>query len=71
MIFTGIAIALIVGAGWWADRTHAQDRKNIAILDDDEVRSAILHARQDIKLVVFMLAAVVLMLGIIADRLVR
>lgn len=70
-MFTFIAIALIVGAGWWADRNHPKDRENIAILDDDEVRSAILHARQDIKLLVFMVAAVVLMLGIIADRLAR
>jgi hypothetical protein len=70
-MFTLVALILIVGAGWYADNRHEKDRKNIAISDDDEVRSVILHARQDIKLLVFLLGAVVLMLGIIADRLTR
>lgn len=70
-MFTVLSLVLIFGAGWYANRTHAEDRNNIANLTDDEVRSAILHARQDIKLVVFMLAAVVLMLGVVADRIAK
>lgn len=68
LMFTAVAIALILGAGWLANRTHAKDRLNVAILDDDEVRSAVLHARQDIKLVCFLLAGVIVMLGILADK---
>jgi hypothetical protein len=68
-MFSAIAIALIVGAGWLANRTHAQDRQNVTLLTDDEVRTAVLHARQDIKLLCFLLSGVIIMLGIIADRL--
>lgn len=70
-MFSGLAIILIFGAGLLANMTHAKDRKNITLLDDDEVRTAILHARQDIKLICFMLAGIIIMLGIIADRIVR
>ena len=34
---------------------NAQDRTNVAILTDDEVRSAVLHARRDVKLVALLL----------------
>lgn len=67
-MFSGIAVVLMVAAGWLANRTHAEDRKNIAILDDDEARSAVLHTRQDVKLVCFLLCGVIIMLGVIADR---
>ncbi len=68
-MFSAIAIALIIGAGWWANWTHTKDRKNVAHLNDDEVKTAVLHARQDIKLLCFLLSGVIIMLGIIADRL--
>ena len=35
---------------------------------DEEVRTAVLHARQDIKLVAFLLMGIAIMLGVIADR---
>jgi hypothetical protein len=68
-MFSAVAIALIIGAGWLANRTHAKDRQNVALLSDDEVRTAVLHARQDVKLLCFLLSGVIIMLGIIADRL--
>jgi hypothetical protein len=58
---------LIIGAGFLANRTQAKDRANITLLTDDEVRTAVLHARQDIKLLCFLLAGVIIMLGVIAD----
>jgi hypothetical protein len=53
---------------WYADRCHVRDRQSVTILSDDEVRTAILHARQDLKLVAFLLAGILIMLGVIADR---
>jgi hypothetical protein len=37
------------------------------LFDDDEVRQSVVHARQDLKLIAF-LGAIVLMLGVVADR---
>ena len=67
-MFTGVAFALIVGIGWYTMRTNVKDRANISVLSDDEVRTAVLHARQDIKLVAFLLCGVLVMLGLIADK---
>lgn len=67
-MFTVIAFLLVGVIGWYADRMNVKDRSNIAILSDDEVRSAILHTRQDVKFVAFLLGAIIVMLGIIADR---
>jgi hypothetical protein len=60
-----IAITLIA---WYVGRANVKDRAVVALLSDDEVRTAILHARQDVKLVAFMLAAILVMLGVIADK---
>jgi hypothetical protein len=37
------------------------------LFDNDEVRQSVVHARQDLKLIAF-LGAIVLMLGVVADR---
>jgi len=60
-----IAVGLI---GWWADRSNVKDRQHVLSIDDGEVRQSVLHARQDLKLIAFLMAAIVIMLGIIADR---
>ena len=67
-MFTAVAFVLIIAIGWYVGRLNVKDRSNVAVLTDDEVRSAILHARQDVKLVAFMLGGILLMLGVIADR---
>jgi hypothetical protein len=55
-MFTAGAFVLIAVIGWHVGRLNVKDRLNVAALTDDEVRTAILHARQDVKLVAFMLA---------------
>ena len=52
---------------WFVERLprdHASGK--VAILNEDEFRTAILH--QDLKLVAFFLAAIIVMLGVVADR---
>jgi hypothetical protein len=53
-----------------ATRANDRDRATYDRLDDVEAaRLLLLHTRQDMKLVVFVLLAILIMLGIIADRL--
>jgi predicted histidine transporter YuiF (NhaC family) len=68
-MFTFASFVMIAAIGWSVGRENVKDRSNIAHLNDVEVRSAVLQARQDIKLVAVMLAGILVMLGIIADRL--
>jgi hypothetical protein len=68
MLFTIGAFVIIAAFGWYVQRENVKDRSNVALLTDDEVKTAVLQARQDVKLVVFMLAGILVMLGIIADR---
>ena len=67
-MFTAAAFFLVGLIGWFVSRANTRDRANVAILDDDEVRTAILPARQDVKLVAFLLGGILIMLGVIADR---
>jgi hypothetical protein len=68
-MFTALAVALLLGILFNVDRYHAIDRKRVPEqVSDAEVRQSILHARQDLKLIAFLLAAILVMLGVIADR---
>jgi hypothetical protein len=67
-MFTIGAIAVIVIIGWYVERLNVADRQRTEILSDDEVRTAILHARQDLKLIAFLLTGILVMLGVIADK---
>jgi len=69
-MFTIISLVASRYIGWYADERNAEDRNNIALLSDDEVRTAILHARQDLKFICFLLFAILIMLGVIADLIV-
>jgi hypothetical protein len=60
-----IAVGLI---GWYADRANIQDRQHVSLVSDEEARQSVLHARQDLKLIAFLLMAIIVMLGIVADR---
>lgn len=59
-MFTGIGMGLVVLVGFLANREQNKDSGST----DDYVR----YTRQDIRMVVWLLAAAVFMLGIIADR---
>jgi hypothetical protein len=66
-MFTTGAIVLTVLLAWFAQRKNEQDR---LIYDQtDELRPLLLHMRQDLKLIAFLLGGAVVMLGIVADRL--
>jgi len=65
-MFTLGAIALTGLLFWTAQKANEKDR---SIYDsDDRVWLLALHIRQDLKLIAFVLAGVMVMLGIIADR---
>jgi len=69
-MFTAIAClagALIV---WGVGRLNDKDRPTYDRLDDVEAaRLLLLHTRQDMKLIAYVLFAILVMLGVIADRL--
>lgn len=68
-MFTIIAFALTVFIAWFAGRTNEKDRSSYDTTPTD-LRDWILllHARQDLKLIAFLLFGVIVMLGVIADR---
>lgn len=70
-MFTVIAFFGIAAIATLVSRL--QDREALggrhpSLYDDDQVREAIIHARQDLKLIAYLLAGVIIMLGIVADR---
>ena len=60
MLFTMIGIGLIVLLAFLAKREQNKDTGST----DDNIR----YTRQDVRMVVWLLGAVVVMLGIVADR---
>ena len=62
-----LAGALIV---WWAGRLNDKDRPIYDRLDDVEAANcSCCTPRQDMKLIAYVLFAILIMLGVIADRL--
>jgi len=62
----GALVAAIIIA-WFVERLprdHASGK--VVTLNEDEFRTAILH--QDLRLLAFFLAAIIVMLGVVADR---
>ena len=69
-MFTVLAATIAIATiGWFADRLNKKDREPVSVVRDDEVRRSVLHAEQGIKLITVMLGAILIMLGIIANRL--
>ena len=65
-MFTLGAIALTGLLFWTVQKANQKDR---SMYDgDDRIWLLALHIRQDLKLIAFVLAGVMVMLGIIADR---
>jgi hypothetical protein len=68
-MFTLLAIALTGLLYWAAQKANEQDRSMYNADDrDDRIWHLVLHIRQDSKLIAFALGGVMVMLGIIADR---
>jgi len=59
-MFTALSLFALVGIAFLVMRTNARD----AAGKDEQVR----HIRQDVRLLAYLLAAILVMLGIIADR---
>jgi hypothetical protein len=68
-MFTVGAFLLMVLFVWFAHRANEQERSTYdQTAHDDRTWLLLLHVRQDLKLAVFLLVGVMVMLGIIADR---
>jgi hypothetical protein len=68
MMFTIMAFIAVAGLGWSAQRTLDKERIGIATFSDEELRQSIVHSRQDLRLIAYGMAAIIVMLGIIADK---
>ena len=68
-MFTIIACFAVVAIAVWTDR---QSDKEVvgrpSVFDDDLVRQSVDFVRRDLRLIAWMLAAILIVLGIIADR---
>jgi hypothetical protein len=67
-MFTTIAFFAIAGLAWLSQRSNEKERVGVASFSDEEVRQSICYAREDLRLVAYLLAAIFIMLGILADR---
>lgn len=67
-MFTTISIVALVCLALYGQRASNQERKSVGSFDDDLVRQSVIFARDDLKLIALILAAILIMLGNIADR---
>jgi hypothetical protein len=68
-MFTVIASVAVVAITYWTDRLSDKEVVQRAmVFDDDIIRQTVIFARRDFRLIAWMLAAMLIMLGIIADR---
>jgi hypothetical protein len=69
-MFTATTFVALAVVAWLAQRKEAGERAiKLIPVDDAFLRERILFIREDIRLLAFLLMAVLVMLGIIADRL--
>ena len=52
----------------YAEKCNESDANLAEFVSDDKAKTSIVHARQDIKLICFLLSAIIILLAIIADR---
>jgi hypothetical protein len=70
IMFTGVAILIGCLLVWYAGRSNEKNRPQYDNLPpEDQLWLVTLHARQDLKLIAFLLLGIMVMLGIIADKL--
>jgi hypothetical protein len=67
-MFTVIAFFAIAGIAAWSDRQATKEKERPFRFEEDLVQQSIVHAREDLRLIAFVLAALLIMLGIIADK---
>jgi hypothetical protein len=59
----------VTAIGFMVDRVNRRDREQVSPVSDAEARQSVMHARQDVRLIAYLLAAILIMLGVIADKL--
>ena len=68
-MFTIIACFAVVAIAVWTDRQSDKEMVGRpAVFDDDLIRQSIVLVRRDLRLIAWVLAAILIVLGIIADR---
>jgi hypothetical protein len=67
-MFTFLAFLTIAGQAWVSQRSSDKENASPATFSDEEIRQSICFARQDLRLVAYGMAAILVMLGIIADK---
>lgn len=69
-MFTGGVFFAVAAIAWWVSRNNNRDRASYdnQPTNDPGLWLLLLHLRQDIALAVWLLAGILIMLGVIADR---
>lgn len=68
-MFVAGAIFLSVALAWAASRANEKDRPSYdGLFEDQKMWILALHTRQDLKLIAFLLGGVIVMLGVVAER---
>jgi hypothetical protein len=68
MTYTFIAIFGVGALAFWCDRASTREQKSPFHFEDDLLRQSIVFARQDLRLIAYVLAAIFVMLGVISDK---
>jgi hypothetical protein len=69
-MFTVIAGVAVVAIVYWTDRLSDKELVGRpSVFDDDIIRQTIVFARRDLRLIAWALTAILIMLGIVADKL--
>lgn len=67
-MFTAVAFVAIAAIGWLAQRHEGSERLfKPTHIDDDAAKQQIGYIRQDIRIICYLLVAILLALAIIAD----
>jgi hypothetical protein len=67
-MFTTIAFFAMAALAAWSEHSSNKERRSPFLFDDDLVRQSVVFARQDLRLIAYVLAAILVMLGVIADK---
>ena len=70
-MLTTISFVMLALIAWIAQSGNKRDGRFYDLGSDDNIREVTLHIRQDLKLVAFLLAGILVMLGILGDILSR
>ena len=66
-MFTTISFVMLALIAWIAQSGNNKDRRLYDLGADHNIHEVTLHIRQDLKLVAFLLAGILVMLGILGD----